>query len=189
MNRSKAVKELQETFTVLEADVREVQKRAGDKLTGFDVRSSIRAFSALVEGLLYQMRQVAIHSIDDEHNIFSTEELTIFKEQTFCLNSKGEIESKDNYERLLPMLLFTFKNYPRIHGAYFSPDTGVHGWECMKLFIKVRNRIMHPKNKTDLILTTEEWEKIKIGIDWFHDTANEMFKECDKADTSYDQQQ
>jgi hypothetical protein len=181
MNRAKAVAELKETFSLLDADFKEVRLRAGEALLEFDVRATIRTFSALMEGLLYQMRQVAIHS--DSDNIFYTpKELAILNEQTFSLNEKGEVTVKESHERALPMLLFTFKQYPKIHGATFSADTGVHGWDSMKNLIKIRNRIVHPKSKKDLQITQEEWKIINLGIDWFHETVKNMFETCDKAD-------
>jgi len=182
MDRAEAVKELKETFSILHGDVEEVISLHGDEMEAFHVRMMIRTYSALIEGLLYQMRQVAINSEKEDHAVFSSEERIMLNEKSLSLNKKGEIEEKDNFERTLPMLLFTFKQYAKIHGGEFSPDTEGNGWKCMKQFIAIRNRIVHPKSKDYLVLSKTEWRDINIGIDWFNLTVKNLFAETDKAD-------
>ena len=82
MNRAKAVDDLKETFAILDADVKEVRKISDKEMSAFHVRTSIRTYSALIEGLLYQMRQVTLHSETDECKVFEFEEKMI-------LNGKG----------------------------------------------------------------------------------------------------
>lgn len=188
MNRAKAVNDLKETFAILDADVKEIRKISDKEMSVFHVRTSIRTYSALIEGLLYQMRQVTLYSETDECKVFEFEEKMILNEKTFSLNDNGEVKKKDSFERALPMLLFTLKQYPKIHGATFSPDTSVHGWECMKIFISIRNRIVHPKSKGELELTHDEWRDINLGIDWFYSAIKAMFAECDKADEYFRQE-
>ncbi len=155
LGSAEAVKELKETFSILHGDVEEVISLHGDEMEAFHVRMMIRTYSALIEGLLYQMRQVAINSEKEDHAVFSSEERIMLNEKSLSLNKKGEIEEKDNFERTLPMLLFTFKQYAKIHGGEFSPDTGGNGWKCMKQFIAIRNRIVHPKSKDYLVLSED----------------------------------
>ncbi len=185
MNRAEAVKDLKETFSILDGDVKNVQALYGDEITAFHVRTTIRTYSALIEGLLYQMRQVARNSESEDYTVYTFEEQMMLSEKIVSLNAKGEIEKKDNFERALPMLLFTFKQFAKVHGASFSPDTGVHGWECMKQFIAIRNRIVHPKSKDDLELSKNDWHNVNLGIDWFHSSIKSLFAETDKADEYY----
>lgn len=188
MNRAEAVEELKATFVILDDDINEVRNIANGEMKGFHVRASIRAYSALIDGLLYQMRQVAISSESEDFNLFSVEEKMILNEKTIFLDHKGEMKEKDNFEKLLPMLLFTFKQFAKIHGAAFSPDTSVHGWECMKIFVTVRNRITHPKSKAELDLTESEWEKVNLAVDWFHDNVKDLFIATFEADEFYRKQ-
>jgi hypothetical protein len=109
MNRAEAVEELKATFAILDDDINEVRDIASGKMKGFHVRASIRAYSALIEGPLYQMRQVSISSEPNDFEIFSIEEKMIINEKSITLNHKGEIKEKDSYEKPLPMLLFTFR--------------------------------------------------------------------------------
>jgi hypothetical protein len=51
--------------------------------------------------------------------------------------------------------------------------------------MKVTNRITHPKYKEDLDLTTDEWEKVNMAIDWFHENVKSLFLATFKADEFY----
>ncbi|WP_286694674.1 hypothetical protein [Spongiibacter sp. UBA1325] len=185
MNRETAVIELKETFRILNDDLNEIQNLYIEKPSGALHRALIRAYSAFIEGTLYQLRQVAIHSAGSANAVFSAEELMLLKELQVSLNKRGEIETKDNYERFLPMLLFTFKQYVRVHGANFEPDTSVAGWVAMREFVKVRNLLMHPKSSNELEIEKDSSSEINKAVYWFHDTCLSMFSECSRADEHY----
>jgi len=182
MNRADAVHELKSTFSILDADINEIKKNADGNTKGFHVRASIRAYSALIEGLLFQMRHLALSSESKNTSVYNLSEKLILSEKAYRLNTKGEVEEKESFESLKNMVLFTLKQFPKIHGANFEPNTGDHRWEMFGVFIKIRNRVVHPKSKSDLELTHEEWEKVNVGIDWFYDNVKLMFGECSKAD-------
>jgi hypothetical protein len=185
MNREEAVGELKKTFEVLNKDVTDVKEIAGDSFSSFHVRMSIRAYSALIEGMLYQMRHVALSSESKNCRVYNLHERFILSEEQCTLDKKGNIKTKESYEKALPMLLFTLKQYPKIHGTQFTPDTSDDGWRCLRAFISIRNRVVHPKSYNDLELTNKEWKEINKGIDWFYKTVKEMFAQCDKADEYY----
>ena len=92
MKRKLAVEELKKTFAVLNADVEELKNMTGESLTAFGVRSTIRTFSALMEGLLYQMRQVALDSCDSSNEIYNAEELMVLREKAVYLDNAGLIK-------------------------------------------------------------------------------------------------
>jgi hypothetical protein len=182
MNRFEAVHNLKATFLILESDVKEIQKVANGNTTGFHVRMSIRTYSALIEGLLYQMRQVALNSEGMDHKVYSEGERLLLSELEYRLNDKGELKERNVSESQKPMILFTLKQFPKVHGATFSPNTSDSGWDSLGKFIKIRNRVTHPKSKEDLVLTQDEWREVNKGIDWFYDTIKILFAECSKAD-------
>lgn len=185
MNRETAVNQLKETFRILNSDLNEIQNLLFEKQSEALDRALIRAYSAFIEGTLYQLRQVAIHSVGSWNAVFSVEEMMLLKELQVSLNKKGEIETKDNYERFLPMLLFTLKQYVRVHGANYEPDTSLKGWGAMRKFVEVRNLLMHPKSSGDLEIDKATSIEIQNAVSWFHDTCLSMFKECAKSDERY----
>lgn len=128
MNRAIAVGELKETFRILNDDINVIQDLLLSNNNDALHRALIRSYSSFIEGTLFQLRQVALKSENSDVVIFSSEEVLLLKELQVSLSKKGEIEAKESYERFLPMMLFTFKQYVRVHGAKFEPNTGVDGW-------------------------------------------------------------
>lgn len=85
MNRAESVEELKQTFAILDDDIEEIRSLAQGKMTGFYVGATIRAYSALVDGLLFQMRQVVISSEPSELSIFLPEEKMMLREKSYPL--------------------------------------------------------------------------------------------------------
>ena len=83
------------------------------------------------------------------------------------------------------MMLFTLRQYSRVHGARFKPNVQDYGWNCMRKFVQVRNQLMHPKSSADVKLNAEYRTEVNKGIDWFHVTIKELFRVCDEADEHY----
>ena len=108
MSRKAAVKELRQNWKILNGDLVEIQKAVLENPSPTMDRAWIRAFAALVEGFLYQLRHVAREE-GKRNAILSDDEMFLLSERQVSLNKKGEIQLKNNVsrERLLPMLLFT----------------------------------------------------------------------------------
>jgi hypothetical protein len=185
MSRELAVDSLKETFSTLSEDIDAIQELYENIMSDALARALARSYSAYIEGTLFQLREVAINSAKKVPNIFSADEWVLLIEKKPFLNSKGEIEVKDNFERFLPMLLFTMKQYVKIHGATFNPDTGDNRWDHMKRFVSFRNRLMHPKSDSDLDFTKEDLNSMLKAVHWFHDNSLNMFKACQEADEKY----
>ena len=131
------------------------------------------------------MRQVALSSRTNEQEVFTSEEFMVLSEKQYSLGSKGGINERVSFESALPVLLFTLKQYPKVHGAKFLLNAGDKGWKCMESFIAVRNRIVHSKSKSDREVTPSEWFDIEEGIQWFNSTVRMMFNECERADECF----
>ena len=82
-------------------------------------------------------------------------------------------------------MLFTLRQYSRVHGARYEPNVQDNGWNCMRKFIQVRNQLMHPKLSAALMLSAEDRAEVNTGIDWFHVTIKKLFQVCDEADEHY----
>lgn len=182
MTREEAVKELKAVFKLLSDDVEEIRQYGQSNKSDFAHRTMFRTHFAFIEGMTFQLKQVAL-SFDAEHSgVFSSEEISMLKDESYSLNKKGEIKSKENFQRLLPTLLFAIKCYTRIHGAAFTPNIGHHGWEALGKYLNLRNQLMHPKSARDLEINSD---KARIAIDaaaWFKATLQDMFNACNSAD-------
>jgi hypothetical protein len=175
MNRELAVNQMKSVFTLLSNDVEEIRVYGKENNNGFSQRTLLRTHFAFIEGMVFQLRLVAIATAKDYPDLFSNEEVTLLHEERYQLSAKGKLETKDNFQQLLPMLLFTINCYTRIQGAKFTVKTDVHGWGALKDYLKIRNRLMHPKNLDDLELNNTSLKTSTEAAKWFKSTLLEMF--------------
>ncbi|MEH6594973.1 MAG: hypothetical protein V7736_05440 [Colwellia polaris] len=185
MNRELAVNQMKYVFTLLSNDIEEIREYGKENNNGFAQRTLLRTHFAFIEGMVFQLRCVAIATAKEYPDLFSNQEVTLLQEESYQLNAKGKLETKDNFQKLLPMLLFTINCYTRIHGAKITVKTGEHGWEALKEYLKIRNRLMHPKSLEDLELDEASLKKSTEAAKWFKSTLQEVFDECKKADDYY----
>lgn len=181
MNRESAIKELKAVYEILSDDIEEIRKYGIKNDNGF----SQRTYFAFIEGMIFQLRQVALVTGKECPTLFSEQELCLLKEERYQLNAKGQLLIKDNFQSLLPMILFSVNCYARIHGADFSPKVNEHGWGELKGFLKIRNQLMHPKGIADLELNDQ---KLKTSVEaamWFKSMLLSLINACNEADGLY----
>ena len=133
-------------------------------------RSLVRAYSAYIEASVFEMRQEALQRYRDNPELFSPEEESVLLEKSVFLDRKGKVQSKDDYQPFLPLVLFSIRAYARSYGANFEPDTGDHRWESFQHFVSFRNRLMHPKSLQNIEFDGDDLSKMMEALDWFHDT-------------------
>lgn len=188
MIRMDAVYELKRVFTVLNEDLDAALRAGREDPSQFAHRTLIRTYFAFVEGIAYQLRQVTRASLEGS-DLLTQGERALLREERFQLNSKGEPEAKENYQSVLPNLLFSVRCYVKNHGATYSPDTGNNGWDSMKRAIAIRDRIMHPKSAVGLEISDEDSEHFIRAAEWWKRTLMEMFGACGEADVFFRSQQ
>ena len=185
MNREDAVHELKAVYNILKNDVDEIFEYGESKNTHFAHRTMLRTHFAFIEGMVYQLRQVALASSTQKPNLFSPQEIAILKEESYELNKKGEIQSQDNFQKFLPSLLFSMKCYARIHGTEYKPNTNDHRWSDMRNYYEIRNQLIHPKSSADLNIDNEKVEISSNATNWFYNSLRELFHTCEEADKKY----
>lgn len=181
MLRAEAVDELKRVYSVLSADLEAALEIGRKDPSQFAHRTLLRTYFAFVEGIAYQLRQVTVASLD-ESGLLSSGELALLHEERFQLNAKGVPEPKENFQPMLPNLLFSISCYVKNHGAVYSPDTKHQGWEAMKRAVAVRNRITHPRSAHGLQITDEESRQFARAAAWWQSTLLAMFRACGDAD-------
>lgn len=182
MDRTTAVQQLKDVYRILSSDMDAAVAHRGASPSPFADRTLVRTFFSLVEGLTFQLRQVTLSTLEPHHGRLTTAELSLLREERYFLNKKGETESGENYQRVLPNLLFTIRCYPKNHGASFTPDISHHGWHAMQHAVAVRNQITHPKSVADLTLTAQDLQHLVDASKWWTKTIFAMLDACDEAD-------
>ena len=181
MNRTVAVNELKRVFVVLVNDLEESLVLGRKDPTQFAHRTLIRTYFAYVEGLAFQLRQVTLASLQ-ETDLLSPGEIALLKEERFQLDDRGQPQAKENFQKVLPNLLFSIRCYVKNHGATYQPDISHHGWQCMKKAVEVRDRLTHPKSAEGLDITNADLHAFNEGAAWWKKTLLEMFAACGEAD-------
>jgi hypothetical protein len=182
MNRTEAVAQLQQVFSVLSRDLDEIVAYGRETPSPFAHRTLVRAHFALMEGLAYQLRQVTLATLDQTEHLTAME-IALLKEERYGLDGKGRPQARENFQAFLPNLLFTIQCYLKNHGATYQPNTGHHGWEAMRKFVEIRNRITHPKSTSSLELTETDLKFVVEAASWWKATMLEMFAACAEADS------
>ena len=70
--------------------------------------------------------------------------------------------------KLLANLIYSFDAYGRAFGIDGALDISDNRWDSLKRALKIRHRITHPKNLTDLVISNQEWQLIENAKDWFN---------------------
>lgn len=182
MNRADAVDQLKKVYRILAEDMDAARELSVKSPSPFSHRTLVRTYFSLVEGLAFQLRQVTLASLEPYPGKLTTAEISLLREERYTLNKKGEPEPGDNYQRVLPNLLFTIQCYLKNHGATFSPVLSDNGWRCMQNSVDIRNRITHPKSVVDLSLSEDDLNSLVEASRWWKKTLFEMFNACDEAD-------
>jgi hypothetical protein len=183
--RARAVADLKAIFSALRADVDAAAHTASPgEAPGFTRRTFARTLFAYVEGVLYQLGQVAANSGPDLP-LFSPQERAALLDQTYQLNEQGELITRSARTSLKARVRFVLTHYPRIHGASLALDLTSSGWSAFNTAIRIRDRLMHPKKPADLDLSSDEMHILIGALEWFEATLLSLFRVCDAADKRF----
>jgi hypothetical protein len=182
-----AVDELNKTFRILAEDVDESRAYGRENPAPFAHRTLLRTNFAVIEGMTYSFRQVALAAAA-KSDLFSPAEIALLKEESYYLNKKGQVEPRYDWQPLLPSIIFSMRCFARVYGAPFEPDTGDNGWACMSKYKKLRDRLTHPKSSADLQLSDSDLEIAMKATAWFKSTVQNLLKACKQADEHYGSQ-
>jgi len=142
-------------------------------------RAFIKSLFSYIEGICFALKQETLVLCRDDLTIG---EKNLLEEVEYYLNNKGEL--LENKKHLKPEynLKFTFKMYAKAWKADdFKLEISTQGWKHYKNSKKVRNRITHPKNSSDLIIKDKEIEDTFKAHIWFDGSLSDLFKSCRKS--------
>lgn len=136
-------------------------------------RAFVRAVLASIEGNIYWMKQEALEAHNRQVQ-FSVEELALLKEETYNLSNNGKAAVRKAKLRLRDNLNFAFKMQAKSAYSDYSLNLNSTEWNQFLKAITVRDRLMHPKRSSDLIVTDEELEHVQVASLWFLKSIQEL---------------
>ena len=163
-------------------DIRIAKKQALKMPTPFALRTLIRTATAYIEGTVYQLRLVCLAALKDAPNYFSPEEAVVLQEKYVTIDNKGNIKEKDDFQKILPSILFTFSLFAKLHNIGFKPEISDHRWDSLKKLFEIRNALMHPKIQSDFEISQQKNQWCFEGLAWFQENLKTLYRACEKAD-------
>lgn len=172
-----ALYELVDIMTTLEQDVNKlVTSGKGNESDQTWRRSSYRAVFSWIEGVVYQMKQVAVCTQGGFYQAkFSRAEIAFLQEESYYLDDRGHVKTKNNnFSEIDKNLRFAYAKLVQGLELSIRLDVGVHGWEQFKEAKKIRNCLTHPKNSSELIVTDENMQALSDTIQWFNTQLSKL---------------
>jgi hypothetical protein len=130
-------------------------------------RAAVRAVFALIEGVVHRMKHLAYETHVYEDAQLPRADVALLLEESYELNEKGAVIIKQNFLQIEKNIKFAFAAVARAYGITYQLNVGGIGWDSFKKTLKVRNRLTHPKNAQELIVSDEEIEDMKRTYAWF----------------------
>ena len=152
----------------LTAEIRTVVRgKAGKELSQSERRMFIRVSFATIEALIFVMKQIALAAHPDPKcPTISEAERAFAMEQDFKLTSSGDVERRAAKIPLETNIRFAFRLLAKASNAPTVLDVSGTEWRSLLRAIKVRDRITHPKNISNLTISDEELSDVVIGFKW-----------------------
>ena len=133
-------------------------------------RSFYRVVFSSIEGIVYQMKQVALCTQNSSHNIhFSSAEIQFLQDKDHFLNGAGKATTQsEKYPSFLANFRFAFSMLIKGFSIARGLNVGVDEWRVFQESVKVRNRLTHPKEINNLTVTDEDIRTLTIAMSWFN---------------------
>jgi hypothetical protein len=131
-------------------------------------RVCVRSVYALIEAVTYQMKQDALKA---GGGTMSDAERAFCAEEAYELDSNGEVRVRSARLRPLDNLRFAFDISASVHGAEFTLDLSGSGWSSLTNGFRIRNRLAHPKQPADLVVSDKEITTIFAGLEWIEESV------------------
>ena len=136
---------------------------------GFIKRTYVRAFFAMVEGVIAQLKQVALRA-HEQTQVFEGFELELLEERAGYLDSNnGTARVGKAKLSFLPNLQFSMTSAARALKLAFQLKKDEQGWAAMRESVKIRDRITHPKKRDSLEISDDEMKRLGEANAWFRD--------------------
>lgn len=133
-------------------------------------RTFVRTMFAMIEALIYTMKQTALAAHFHGDSIFSPIELSFLNEESYELEKTGKVNIREGYATLpfLHNFRFAFKAFARACDSDFELNVGDSvKWGAFREAIEIRNRITHPKSQEDITISSEEINTTIQAFTWF----------------------
>jgi len=161
------LKSLEEMFELLAADAEYLRERVAQSDSAEARRSFVRSVFALIEGIVFAIKRCALAGNSVQVARLSAAERALLQEEFYDLTDDGDAKTRPAFLHLAKNLRFAFKLFARCYEADHDLSPDEVGWAAFRRSARVRNRLMHPKNASDLEVTDAELADATRVMNWF----------------------
>jgi len=142
------------------------------------LRNYIRSLFSLYEGVLANLREKLANRIQTLYLIGALNEINIhdlylLMDEAVSINERGGVNKKFNansFEKLLKFVIKKACELNKIEDQIFN-----QGWNDFKSFIKIRDRITHPKYEEGILVSEDDYKIIENAKKWWDKTLIRVF--------------
>lgn len=165
-----------DTFVhILVEDVIAAQKRLASIKSDSIRRELIRTVFSGIEGLNWKLKQDVFEHADSIAKL-SIHEMAALREETYSLDDRGIVKTQPRFFPL-PSAIRMVINIVKRYRPGYEVDFNHVAWSNLKVSIEVRNRLVHPKDKSDLAVSDEEVKKCLSAFMWLLALVVEVLQE------------
>ena len=147
-------------------------------------RSYLRSTFAAIEGIVWLLKQTCYKVTGEAGAPLSVAEHAMLSEETYDLKRNGEVRTQPKFLRLPDNLKFTINTCNRFLGSTIDLEIETTPWHQFLNAIKIRNRIMHPKEASELQISDQEIADCQQVVGWFNEKIHQYIIELTKPDRS-----
>lgn len=129
-------------------------------------RAATRTIFAMIEAITYHMKQLAIQHAEYYPNTFSLAQLALLREETYLLEKNGTTTQQQAKISTLPNLRFAFASFSTALNIPHKLDVSDNNWEALQSGLRIRDRLMHPKEASNLVVTEPEMDQLLAAHTW-----------------------
>ena len=168
LNESRS--ELCALYLGLKSDVDQCKENLSDTHTGIWDRFYTKTVFSMVEGVSYRTRRYIISAVDAGLYLLDTPSIKMLCESTYKLDASGKIIEKDENLSFVPGFKFTFKSFGKClgMGKFVEQAFCDNGFGNFKKSVEIRNRLTHPKETEEMIVSGSELMLVESAEKWFH---------------------
>lgn len=138
-------------------------------------RIQIRNFCALVEAQIHVWKLLSqkFHLMNRAE--LAVGEISILKEEAYELNDKGNVQTKRLKLPMAKNFIFASRIFAKVFCCSHRIDFTKKGWICVKEVFEARDRLMHPKFVTGVMVEDKEIELLGLAEQWFVKEVKALF--------------
>jgi len=176
-NLALVVDELLNLSRVLQGDaIQNYQALLADYENQVIRRSFVRSCWAYVEAVTFSVKQYTFSVCQMGTVNISQDDQAFLGDMLVVVDVEGNIQIQRDPTKTLANVKRTFRLSAETFGVDWKPNFGSKGWENLRDSLQIRHRLTHPKSVAEVMVSSNDIQVQKDGIDWFVDCFNEYLE-------------